>query len=127
MELYKNINATEQDVNIFLPKFKFETNYELNDILSAMGMTDAFALPPAGFSGISVKKDLYITKVIHEAVIEVNEKGSEAAAATAVVLDTKSVRFRPEFKADRPFLFLIRHNSTGSILFFGRVMNPEDK
>jgi len=119
--------ATEQDVDIALPKFKFEANYELEDILSGMGMTDAFALPPADFSGISGKKDLYITRVIHKAVIEVNEEGSEAAAATGVVLGTKSVRLKPEFKADRPFLFFIRHNSTGSILFLGRVMNPEDK
>lgn len=119
--------ATERDVDIFLPKFKFETKYELNDILSGMGMADAFDLPPADFSGISGKKDLYITKVIHKAVIEVNEEGSEAAAATAVILGTKSVRIKPEFKADRPFLFFIRHNSTGSILFLGRVMNPEYK
>lgn len=119
--------ATEQDVDIALPKFKFEANYELNDILSGMGMADAFDLPPADFSGISGKKDLYITKVIHKAVIEVNEEGSEAAAATAVILGTKSIRFKPEFKADRPFLFFIRHNATGSILFLGRVMNPEYK
>jgi len=119
--------ATERDMDIFLPKFKFEDKYELNDILSGMGMTDAFDLPPADFSGISGKKDLYITKIIHKAVIEVNEEGSEAAAATAVILGTKSIRIKPEFKADRPFLFFIRHNSTGSILFLGRVMNPEDK
>lgn len=119
--------TTEQDVNVFLPKFKFEDKYELNDILPGMGMTDAFDLPPADFSGISGKKDLYITKVIHKAVIEVNEEGSEATAATAVVIGLKSVLFKPEFKADRPFLFFIRHNPTGSILFLGRVMNPECK
>lgn len=119
--------ATEQEVNVFLPKFKFEAEYQLKDLLAGMGMVDAFALPPADFSGISGYKDLYITKVIHKAIIEVNEEGSEAAAATAVVVGTKSFIVKTEFKADRPFLFLIRHNATGSILFLGRVMNPEVK
>ena len=119
--------ATEQEVNVFLPKFKFEAEYQLKDLLIGMGIVDAFALPPADFSGISGYKDLYITKVIHKAIIEVNEEGSEAAAATAVVVGTKSFIVKPEFKADRPFLFLIRHNATGSILFLGRVMNPEAK
>ena len=114
----------EREVDIFLPKFKFETKYELKDLLSSMGMVDAFALPPADFSGISGQKDLYITKVIHKAIIEVNEEGSEAAAATAVVMGVKAVLHKPVFKADQPFLFLIRHNETGSILFMGRVNNP---
>jgi serpin B len=73
------------------------------------------------------KPDLYITSVIHKAVIDVNEEGSEAAAATAVVMGLKSVMYKPEFKADRPFVFMIRHNATGSILFLGRVMKPEYK
>lgn len=116
--------ANERELDVFLPKFKFEAEYQLQDVLSGMGMADAFELPPADFSGISGYKDLYITKVIHKAVIEVNEAGSEAAAATAVIVGTKSVQFRPEFKADRPFLFFIRHNATGSILFQGRMVNP---
>lgn len=117
----------EQDVDVFLPKFKFETQYELNDTLSQMGMRDAFDLPPADFSGISGQKDLYITKVVHKAIIEVNEEGSEAAAATAVIMGTKAMLHKPQFRADRPFLFMIRHNETGSILFLGRVTNPLDK
>jgi len=73
-------------------------------------------------------KHLYITKVIHQAFIEVNEEGSEAAAATAVVMGTKSAPIRlAEFKADRPFIFLIRHKATGSILFLGRITNPAAK
>ncbi len=116
--------TNEVELDVFLPKFKFEAEYQLQDVLSGMGMSDAFELPPADFSGISGYKDLYITKVIHKAVIEVNEAGSEAAAATAVIVGTKSVQFRPEFKADRPFLFFIRHNATGSILFQGRMVNP---
>ena len=71
-----------------------------------------------------VAADLYITKVIHKAIIEVNEEGSEAAAATAVIMGVKAVLHKPVFKADQPFLFLIRHNETGSILFMGRVNNP---
>ena len=116
-----------QEVDIYLPKFKFETQYELKELLSDMGMVDAFELPPADFSGISGHKDLYITKVIHKAIIEVNEEGSEAAAATAVVVGTKAVMHKPVFKADHPFLFMIRHNETGSILFMGRVANPTAK
>ena len=114
----------EREVDIYLPKFKFETQYELKELLSDMGMVDAFALPPADFSGMSGQKDLYITKVIHKAIIEVNEEGSEAAAATAVVMGVKAVLHKPVFKADQPFLFLIRHNDTGAILFMGRVNNP---
>ena len=116
--------VSEREVDIYLPKFKFETKYELKDLLSGMGMVDAFALPPADFSGISGQKDLYITKVIHQAIIEVNEEGSEAAAASAVIMGVKAVLHKPVFKADQPFLFLIRHNETGSILFMGRVNNP---
>ena len=119
--------VAQQEVDIYLPKFKFETQYELKELLSDMGMVDAFELPPADFSGISGHKDLYITKVIHKAIIEVNEEGSEAAAATAVVVGTKAVMHKPVFKADHPFLFMIRHNETGSILFMGRVANPTAK
>ena len=119
--------VNEREVDIYLPKFKFETQYELRDLLVGMGMVDAFELPPADFSGMSGYKDLYITKVVHKAIIEVNEEGSEAAAATGVVMGTKSVMHKPVFKADRPFLFMIRHNETGSILFMGRVANPAAK
>lgn len=121
------VRASEQEVEVFLPRFKFETRYELKDLLAGMGMTDAFELPPADFSGISGNLDLYITRVIHKAVIEVNEQGSEAAAATAVIVGTKAVMHKPVFKADQPFLFMIRHNETGSILFLGAVKNPTGK
>ena len=115
----------EREVAVYLPKFKFEARYGLGGLLAKMGMPDAFDLPPADFSGMTGGKDLYISKVIHQAFIEVNEEGSEAAAATAVVMNTKSVAPPiPEFKADRPFVFLIRHKPTGAILFMGRVVNP---
>lgn len=118
-----------QEVDVSLPRFKFETRYLIGNNLTTMGMPDAFNEGLANFSGITGKKDLYISSVIHQAMIDVNEEGSEAAAATAVVMSTKSVRFdMPEaFRADRPFLFMIIHNSTGSILFMGRVSNPPSK
>ena len=119
--------AGKKEVDVYLPKFKFETAYSLNDVLANMGMKDAFSASFANFSGMTGKPDLYITSVIHKAVIDVNEEGSEAAAATAVVMGLKSVMYKPEFKADRPFVFLIRHNATGSVLFLGRVMKPEYK
>lgn len=119
-------SLTEQQVKVAMPKFKFETRYSLPAVLSDLGMTDAFAVPPADFSGMDGSKGLYITNVIHQAVIEVNEEGSEAAAATAVVVGIKSMPSPiAEFRADRPFTFLIRHKATGSILFLGKVANPQ--
>ena len=94
-------------------------------ILKEMGMKDAFDLLRADFSGMTEKKELFISKVLHKAFVEVNEEGTEAAAATAVVMNLKSMpRPAPVFRANRPFLFMIRDNYSGSILFMGRVMNP---
>lgn len=78
----------------------------------------------ADFSGMDGTRNLYITNVIHQAFTEVNEKGTEAAAATAVVVGLKSIRITREFRADHPFLFLVRDKKTGSILFMGRVSDP---
>ncbi|MDR3792436.1 MAG: serpin family protein [Terracidiphilus sp.] len=116
----------QREVNLFLPKFKFEARAYLDSPLETMGMPDAFSEGAADFSGMTGKKDLYIKHVIHEAFIDVNEEGSEAAAATAVIMNTKSVRFDepPTFRADRPFLFMIVHKASGTILFMGRVENP---
>lgn len=116
----------EQEVDVTLPRFKFETRYLLKPVLNAMGMPQAFDEELADFSGMTGQKDLFIDQVIHQARIEVNEEGSEAAAATAVVMNPKSARYESNavFRADRPFLFLIVHNATGSILFMGRLSNP---
>ena len=81
------------------------------------------SLPPADFSGMDGKKDLFISAVLHKAFVDVNEEGTEAAAATAVLADGGRVLER--FRADHPFLFLIRDNRTGSILFMGRLTNPQ--
>ena len=104
-----------------------ESKFELKDKLSLMGMLDAFG-DKANFSGMDGTELLYISKVIHKVFVDVDEKGTEAAAATAVVM-TKSMAMiseppKPVFLADHPFMFLIREKSTESILFLGRVVNP---
>ncbi len=117
-------------VDVYLPRFKFRSNYNLSGTLKSMGIYDAFDRDRADFSGMTGKKNMYLSGVIHQADIEVNEKGTEAAAATAVITRIRS-SLKPEiekpvtFRADHPFLFLIRHKPTNSILFMGRVMNPK--
>jgi serpin B len=105
-----------------MPRFKFSSTAPLKNVLSAMGMPDAFG-EGADFSGIDGARDLSISNVFHQANVEVDEKGTTASAATAVVLHTRSIR-PVGLVVDRPFLFFIRHNPTGAILFAGRVMDP---
>lgn len=114
------------DVRVSLPRFKISRAAELKAALSAMGMPDAFIDGKANFAGMDGKeKWLYIAAALHKAFVDVNEEGTEAAAATAVVMNTKSMPMPPAvFCADHPFVFLIRDKSTGSILFLGRVANP---
>jgi serpin B len=118
---------TSQQVMVYFPKFTMETRYSLPPALSAMGMPTAFS-SAADFSGMDGRKDLYIDDVIHKAYIDVNEEGTEAAAATGVVINLKSMPVEkepvPVFRADHPFLFLIQDDRTGNILFMGRVDNP---
>jgi serpin B len=114
----------EQKVEVKIPKFKFATRYYLDQLLPQLGMSDAFSDTKADFSGITGKRDLHIDHVIHQAVIDVNEEGSEAAAATAVVMGIKSMSFDPVFQADHPFIFAIIHQATGLVLFLGRVADP---
>lgn len=117
-------NLIPQKVEVFLPQFKLEQGLELSENLKGLGMIDAFDENAANFSGIS-PTFLYITKVIHKAYVEVNEEGTEAAAATAVIMGTKSAGFNQAvFRADRPFAFLIRDTKSGCILFVGRLMKP---
>ncbi len=115
----------KREVNVSVPKFKMTSQFGLASVLKSMGMTDAFS-SNANFSGINGKRDLFISAVIHKAYVDVNEEGTEAAAATAVTIKLTSVMPSriPVFRADHPFLFLIRDNHSGSILFIGRVMNP---
>lgn len=112
-------------IRVYLPKFKLSSGFKLNETLEAMGMTDAFG-ESADFSGMDGKGELTISAVIHKAFVEVNEEGTEAAAATAVVMLGRGLSFAPppEFRADHPFVFLVRDNPSGSILFLGRVVDP---
>jgi serpin B len=117
----------KQRVNVYMPKFTFKTTYSLGDDLKALGMPTAFSGSQADFSGMDGTTDLYIAAVIHQAFVAVDEEGTEAAAATAVIVGTSAVmspRPIPEFRADHPFIFLIQNDSTGEILFMGRVTNP---
>jgi serpin B len=108
-----------------MPKFRMETSFGLNDALADLGMKAAFDPATADFSGMDGTRDLYITDVIHKAFVEVDESGTEAAAATAVIVGTTSVPADPiKVTIDRPFLFLIRDIETGTVLFLGRVMDP---
>jgi len=117
-----------QEVVVYMPKFKMTTKFELADYLKKMGMPDAFSLPGADFSGMTGDKNLFISNVIHKAFVAVDEEGTEAAAATAVTMKLTSAPAPPVvFRADHPFIFIIRDNRSGSTLFMGRVMNPEQK
>ncbi len=119
----------EQRVKVFIPKFKFETKYFMAKTLMEMGMPTAFS-ESADFSGMTGGKDLMISKVIHQAFVEVNEEGTEAAAATAVIMKLTSVSGDkpkiPVFNANHPFVFIIQENETGNILFMGRVSDPSE-
>lgn len=119
------MDFSKEDVIVYLPKFKMTSDFYLGKTFSDMGMPSAFLLPPADFSGMTGVKDLYISKVIHKAFVDINEEGTEAAAATAVVMLKAVAPKKPiVFRADHPFIFLIRDNHSGSILFFGRLAEP---
>jgi len=112
-----------REVRVALPRFKTTAEFSLKDTLVAMGMTDAFG--DADFSGMTGKKDLFISAVVHKAFVDVNEEGTEAAAATAVIMAKGAMpEPTPEFRADHPLLFLIRDSRTGAILFLGRILDP---
>ena len=118
-----------QKVEVYLPKFKMTSEFQLAEVLQSMGMVDAFKLGAADFSGMTDEKDVGISDVFHKAFVEVNEEGTEAAAVTgepceALCLDPEPPPPPPVFRADHPFFFLISHISTESILFLGRVEDP---
>jgi serpin B len=114
-------------VILTLPKFKMTEKFELNSALSALGMRQAFDKNTANFSAMTGKRDLWISAAVHKAYIDVNEEGTEAAAATGLVMYSMAMA-RPQpplvFRADHPFLFLIRDNRSGGILFLGRLTDP---
>ncbi|XP_058602784.1 leukocyte elastase inhibitor-like isoform X3 [Onychostoma macrolepis] len=112
----------QQEVQVSLPRFKMEETYDMKSLLISMGMEDVFDGQKVNLSGMSPNKDLVLTKVIHKAFVEVNEEGTEAAAATGAIVANRS--FAQMFIADHPFLFFIRHNPSNSILFYGRFCSP---
>jgi len=119
-------SIASRQVKVYFPRYTMETRYFLPGTLAEMGMPTAFS-GGADFSGMDGIGDLFISNVIHQAFVEVNEEGTEAAAATAVVMEltacmpTEPV---PVFRADHPFVFFIQDDETGNILFMGRVANP---
>ncbi|MDY6959791.1 MAG: serpin family protein, partial [Halobacteriota archaeon] len=120
-------NMNWELVEVSLPKFKFETKYFMKDDLKEMGMPTAFKYPEADFTGMSPTDELAIDKVIHQTFIEVNEAGTEAAAATAMMNAMGISLSGPKtFTADHPFIFIIQEKETGTILFLGRVSDPSE-
>jgi serine protease inhibitor len=119
---------TTQEVDVTLPRFKVTAEFRLDQALADLGMPLAFSAGQADFSGIAKDVPLSLSAVIHKAYVDVNEKGTEAAAATGAVVRVTSAVVpppRPVFRADHPFFFIIRDNGTGSTLFAGRVVNPQ--
>ncbi|XP_020792316.2 leukocyte elastase inhibitor-like isoform X3 [Boleophthalmus pectinirostris] len=126
VEWTRRDKMTLYEVDLRLPRFRIEQNYELNEVLKTMGMEDAFDHRKCDFSGISPAKDLMLSQAVHRAVVDVNEAGTEAAAATMVLVGLGSSNCpRATFNADHPFLFFIRHNPTGAILFAGRFCSEQ--
>ena len=122
--LFKQMQRSS--VSISMPRFQIGSEFDLSPSLVSLGMEKAFSRY-ANFSGIDGTQNLFLSAVLHKARIEVNEKGAEAAAATAVIMFEKSAFERTTlFRADHPFLFMIRENKRGEILFLGRVLNPSE-
>jgi len=120
--------ASMRQVNLTMPKFEFRSQLDMNELLEALGMVEAFQVPwppdGADFTGIVESRELFISHVMHQAFISVDEKGTEAAAATAVVMSLTSAGESVPVTVDRPFLFFIQHDPTGEILFMGQVTDP---
>ncbi len=126
----ENLNAwlvrlQKRRLTVYLPRFRVTSQFSLKRTLASMGMADAFNPRVADFSGIDGTKNLSISAVVHKAFVDVNEEGTEAAGATGVVVGVTAIPAPPlVFRADHPFVFLIRDNGSGSILFLGRLADP---
>ncbi|XP_004483442.2 serpin B9 isoform X1 [Dasypus novemcinctus] len=112
------------EVEVLLPRFKLEENYDMEQVLQSLGVVDIFQEAKADLSAMSAKRDLFLSKFVHKSFVEVNEEGTEAAAASAAVVVECCLVEGPRFCADHPFLFFIRHNAANSILFCGRFSSP---
>jgi serpin B len=119
---------SNRNMKVYLPKFKTTSRFELGDTLKSLGMNTAFDANTADFSGMTGGRDLFISAVIHKAFVDVNEEGTEAAAATAIIMAPTSAAPDPTeppvFRADHSFIMMIRDNRNGSIMFMGRICNP---
>ncbi|MBP7300130.1 MAG: serpin family protein [Methanoculleus sp.] len=118
-------SLTRERIDVYLPRFTLDAGYHLSPTLAAMGMPTAFS-SGADFSGMDGTKNLFISDLVHGAFVDVNEEGTEAAAATGVIMNTSAAPpgFTPVFRADHPFIFLILDDGSGIILFMGRVVRP---
>ena len=116
----------EIEIDVRIPKFKFEKKYNLNNMLKSMGIIDAFLPGVADFSGMDGTDYLYIGTALHQSYVEVNEEGTEAAAATAIIMEATAYPEYKQFIADHPFIFLIQHKETDAILFMGKVLDPSE-
>jgi serpin B len=116
----------EMEVRVVLPRFTVSRAFRLDETLKTLGMVEAFDMNHANFAGMDGKENwLFIAAVLHQAFVEVNEEGTEAAAATAVIMQARGMPAPvPTFRADHPFIFLIRETRTGSLLFLGRLVDP---
>ncbi|XP_057556627.1 serpin B9 [Hippopotamus amphibius kiboko] len=112
------------EVEVLLPRFKLEESYDMGSVLQGLGVVDAFQEGRADLSAMSADRGLCLSRFVHKSLVEVNEEGTEAAAASAMIVVECCMEFGPRFCADHPFLFFIRHNKANSILFCGRFSSP---
>ncbi|XP_075682817.1 serpin B6-like [Rhinoderma darwinii] len=112
------------EVEIYLPRILLEENYDLKSYLTEMGLGDLFNADKADLTGISDKGNFYVSEIFHKAFVEINEEGTEAAAATAAIMMNRMLPIVEKFHGDHPFLFLIKHNKTNTILFLGKFSSP---
>ncbi len=117
-------SLNELEVQVAVPRFTVSSKLDLAALLTSMGMASAFDPRSADFSGMTGGRELFISAAVHQAYVEVNEEGTEAAAATGIVMGLTSARPGPSFIADHPFLFLIRDRASGAVLFLGRLQDP---
>lgn len=117
-------SVKKQKVEVYLPRFTVEQEIDLKDILKALGVTEIF-IKDANLTAMSDNKELFLSKAVHKSFIEVNEEGSEAAAASGMIAISRMAVLYPQVIVDHPFFFLIKNRKTGMILFMGRVMHPE--
>ncbi|XP_070440070.1 leukocyte elastase inhibitor isoform X1 [Equus przewalskii] len=123
-EWTKPENLYLAEVNVHLPRFKLEESYDLTSHLARLGVQDLFNRGKADLSGMSGARDLFVSKIIHKSFVDLNEEGTEAAAATAGTIMLAMLMPEENFNADHPFIFFIRHNPSANILFLGRFSSP---